>query len=60
MYKENLATFKEQEMKKIRPIKRIWFDRLSKQGVMRKKSKKVRDKFKDKIINDIWTLFETE
>ena len=52
--------FEEQEMKKIRSIKRNWFDRLIKQSVMRKKSKLVRDKLKDKIINDIWTLFETE
>ena len=52
--------FEEQEMKKIRSIKRNWFDRLIKQSVMRKKSKLVRDKLKDKIINDIWALFETE
>ena len=52
--------FEEQEMKKIRPIKRNWFDRLIKQSVMRKKSKIVTDKLKDKIIHDIWTLFETE
>ena len=27
---------------------------------MGKKLKIIRDKLKDKIINDIWTLFETE
>ena len=47
-------------MKKIRPIKRYLFDRLIKQNVMGKKAKTIRDKLKDKIINDIWTLFETE
>ena len=47
-------------MKKIMLIKRNWFERLIKQSVMRKKSKIIRDKLKDKIINDIWTLFETE
>ena len=52
--------FEEQEMRKISPIKRNWFDRLIKQSVMRKKSKIIRDKLKDKIINDIWTIFETE
>ena len=47
-------------MKKIMLIKRNWFERLIKQSVMRKKSKIIRDKLKDKIINDIWTLFETK
>ena len=42
---------KEQEMKKIRSIK---------QNVMGEKPKIIRDKLKDKIINDIWTLFEAE
>ena len=41
----------EQEMKKIRSIK---------QNVMGEKPKIIRDKLKDKIINDIWTLFEAE
>ena len=58
--KDNLNKFEKQEMKKIRSIKRNWFDRLIKQSVMRKKSKMIRDKLKEKIINDIWTLFETE
>ena len=52
--------FEEQEMKKIRPIKRNWFDWLIKQIVMGKKPKILRDKLKDKITNDIWTLFEAE
>ena len=43
-------------MKKIRPIIRNRFDGLIKQNVMRKKPKTIRDKFKDKIINDIWTF----
>ena len=37
-------------MKKIRPIKRNWFDRLIKQNVMGKKPKIIRDRLKDKKI----------
>ena len=55
-----MGKFEEQEMKKIRPMKRNWIDRLIKQNVMGKKSKIIRDKLKDEIVNDIWTLFETE
>ena len=58
MSKDDLDKFEKQEMKKIRPIKRNWFDRLIKQGAMRKKSKIIRDKLKDNIINDIWTLLK--
>ena len=58
--KDDMDKFEEQKMKKIRPVKRNWFDRLFKQSVLRKKSKIIRDKLKDKTINDIWTLFETE
>ena len=58
--KDDMDKFEEQEMKKVRPIKRNWLDRLIKQSVMRKKSKIIRDKLKDKIINKIWTPFETE
>ena len=47
-------------MKKIRPIKRNWFDWLIKQNVMGKKPKIIRDKLEDKIIHDILTIFETE
>ena len=58
--KDNMDDFEEQEMKKIRPIKINWFDRLIKQNVRGKKPKIIGDKLKDKIINDIWTPFETE
>ena len=47
-------------MKKIRPIKRNSFDRLIKQNVTGRKPQIIRDKLKDKTINDIWTHFETE
>ena len=47
-------------MKKTGPIIRNWFDWLIKQNEMGKKPKMIRDKLKDKIINDIWTLFEKE
>ena len=56
----DMDKFEEQEMKKIRPVIRNWFDRLIKQNVMGKKPKIIRDKLKDKIINNIWTLFESE
>ena len=55
-----MGKFEEQEMKKIRPMKRNWIDRLIKQNVMGKKSKIIRDKLKDEIVNNTWTLFETE
>ena len=58
--KDDMDKFEEQEMKKIRPIKRNWFDWLIKQNVMGKKPKILRDKLKDKITNDIWTLFAAE
>ena len=60
MSKDDLDKFEEKEMKTIRAIKRNWFDWLIKQSVMGKKPKIIRDKLKDEIINDIWTLFETE
>ena len=47
-------------MKKIRPIIRKWFDCLINKNVMRKKPKIIRDKLKDKIINDICKLFGTK
>ena len=37
-------------MKKIRPIKRNWFDQLIKQNVMGKNPKIIRNKLKDKIM----------
>ena len=49
--KDNADKFEEQEIKKIRAIK---------QSVLQKKSKIIIDKLKDKIINNIWILFETE
>ena len=58
--KDDIDKSEEQEMKKIRPVKRNWFDRLIKQNVMGKKPKIISDKLKDKIINDIWTLFDVE
>ena len=57
--KDDVDKFEEHEMNKIIPI-RNWFDQLIKQNVMRKKPKIVRDKLKDKIINDIWRLIDTE
>ena len=47
-------------MKKIRSVVRNWFDQLIKQSVMGKKPKIIRDKLKDKIINVVWTIFDTE
>ena len=47
-------------MKKIRPIIKKWFDRLINKNGMGKKPKIIRDKLKDEIINDIWTLLETK
>ena len=40
-----------EEMKKIRPIIRNWFDQLIKQSVMGKKPEIIRDQLKDKTIN---------
>ena len=57
--KYNLNMCEEQEMRKIKPIIKNWFDRLIKQNVMWKKPKIIRDKLKSKTINDIWILFET-
>ena len=54
--KDDLNKFEKEEMKKIRPIKRNWFDRLIKQSVMRKKSKMI-NKLKDKIISDTFSYF---
>ena len=58
--KDDMDKGEEQELKKIRPITRNWFDRLIKQNAMEKKPKIIRDKLKDRIINDIWILFETK
>ena len=58
--KDDMDKFEEQEMKKIKPTKRNYFDRLIKQNVMGKKPKIIIDTLKDKIINDIWALLETK
>ena len=51
VFKDDMNKFEKQEMKKVMPIKKNWFDRLIKQSLMGKKPK---------IISDIWTFFETE
>ena len=42
--------FEGEEMKKITPIIRNWFDQLIKQNMMGKKPKIIRDKLKNKMI----------
>ena len=42
--KDDTDRFEEQEIKKIKPIRKTWLDQLIKQSVMKKKSKVVRDK----------------
>ena len=59
MSKDDMGKFEVQEMKKIRPMKRNCIDQLIKQSVMGK-NKIITDKLKDKIMNNIWTLSETE
>ena len=56
----DMDKFEEKEMKEIRPIIRNLFDKSIKQNVMRNRSKIIRNKLKDKIIRDTWTLHETE
>ena len=46
--KDNMDKFEEQEMKKISPIKKNWFDWFIKQSVMGKKPKITRDKLQVK------------
>ena len=58
MSKYDMDKLEDQEMKKIRPIKRNWFDRLIKPNVIGKKPKRIRNKLKDEIIIDIWTLLK--
>ena len=56
-----MDNFEEQIMRKVRQIKKNWFGPLTKQTMVREKKPKILgDKLKDKIIRDIWTLFETE
>ena len=52
--------FGEQEIQKIRPIIRKWFDRLINKNVMGKKPEIIRDKLKDKVIRDNSRPFETK
>ena len=55
-----MEKFEEQEMKKIRPIKKNWYDWLIKETMVREKEPKIiRDKLRNEIIRDIWALFET-
>ena len=56
----DMDKFEEKEMKEIRPIIRNLFDKSIKQNVMRNRSNIIRNKLKDKIIRDTWTLYETE
>ena len=49
MSKDNMEKFEEQEMSKIRSIKRNVFHKLIKQNVTRNKPKLIRDKLKDRI-----------
>ena len=60
MSNDDLDKFEEHEMKKIQAIIRNWFIWLIKQSVMGKKRNIIRDKLKDKIINNIWGLFNIE
>ena len=52
--------FEGQEMNKIRPNIREWFDQLINENVMGKKPEIIRDKLKDTITRDNSTLFETK
>ena len=58
--KDDMDKFEEQIMNKIRPVITKWFDQVINKNVMGKKPKIIRDELKDKIFNDIWTLFETK
>ena len=58
--KDDMDKIEEQIMKKIRPVITEWFDQVINKNVMGKKPKIIRDELKDKIFNDIWTLFETK
>ena len=58
--KDDKEKFEEQEMEKIRPIIRKWFDWLINKNVIRKKPEMIRDKIKDKIIRDISRRLETK
>ena len=52
--KDDMDKFEEQEMKKIRPIKKSWYNRLIKQTMVKENNPKIITyKLKDKIIRDI-------
>ena len=58
MFKNDWDKFEEQEMKKIKPIIKTWFDQSIEQNVMGNKPKIITDKLNSKIIADILKLFE--
>ena len=58
MFKNDWDKFEEQEMKKIKPIIKTWFDQSIEQNVMGNKPKIITDKLNNKIIADILKLFE--
>ena len=60
MSKNDWDKFEEQEMKKIKPIIKTWFDQSIVQNVKGNKTKIITDKLNNKIIADIVKLFETK
>ena len=49
MSKYDMDKFEEQEINKMRPIKKTWYDRFIKQTLVREKNPKIiRDKLEDK------------
>ena len=60
MSKNDWDKFEEQEMKKIKPIIKTWFDQSIVQNVKGNKTKIITDKLNNKIIADILKLFETK
>ena len=60
MSKDDMDKFEDEEMKKIRPIKRTLFDKLFKQNVIRNKPKK--KEYNERLIKDgiIRHFFERE
>ena len=60
MSKNDWDKFEEQEMKKIKPIIKNWFDQSIVQNVKGNKTKIITDKLNNKIIADILKLFETK
>ena len=57
--KDDTNKFEKHEMKKIRPIIRKWFYRLTNKNVLGKKPI-IRDKLRNKLIRDIWKLLDAE